>query len=59
MEVWTKLHTQEDINDLIAWLQMAKGTMRQWEKIHKRSLQIGPPKAMAIKDEKLPELKNG
>lgn len=39
VEVWAKLHTVDDVDDMVAWLQMAKGTMRQWEKIHARSAQ--------------------
>lgn len=49
VEIWANLHTQSDVDDLIAWLQMAKGNMRQWEKIHARSSQAS--EAAASKDE--------
>lgn len=34
-KVWVNvvLHTQEEIDDLIAWLELAKATMVKWEEI--------------------------
>jgi hypothetical protein len=30
---WCKCHTADDVEEIIAWLKMAKDNMRAWEKI--------------------------
>jgi hypothetical protein len=32
-KIWVQCHTPEDVEEIIAWLKMAKDNMRAWEKI--------------------------
>ncbi len=36
ISVWAKCHTVEDVEDIIAWLHLAKDMMRKWEKIREK-----------------------
>lgn len=49
VEVWADCHTVEDIDDIIAWLQMAKTVMIKWDKINEKATRKA--KAAAGKDE--------
>ena len=52
ISVWAKCHTVEDVEDIIAWLHLAKDMMRKWEKIRSSRAQAShAPKAAAGKDE--------
>lgn len=52
ISVWAKCHTVEDVDDIIAWLHLAKDMMRKWEKIRsKRAPASHAPKAAAGKNE--------
>jgi hypothetical protein len=48
VKVWAKCHSAEDIDDMIAWLHLAKGLMLKWEKIRARNAEAPrAPKASA------------
>jgi hypothetical protein len=47
--VWVKCQSPEEIDNLIAWLQLAKSVMLKWEKINANASR--PSKATASKDE--------
>lgn len=49
VEVWADCHTVEDIDDIIAWLQMAKTVMIKWDKINGKAARKA--KAAAGKNE--------
>ena len=34
VEMWSTCHLVQDVDDTIAWLQLAKHVMRGWEKIN-------------------------
>lgn len=36
VKVWAKCETTDDLDDLIAWLQLAKTTMMKWDRIRSR-----------------------
>lgn len=37
VEIWSTCHSIEDVNDTIAWLQLAKQVIRGWEKINAKA----------------------
>ena len=37
VSVWTICETKDDCDEMIAWLQLAKANMKQWEKIHAKA----------------------
>lgn len=49
VEIWSTCHSEEDVNDVIAWLGLAKHVIRSWEKIHAKASRS--TKATAGKDE--------
>jgi len=52
ISVWAKCHTVEDVEDMIAWLHLAKDMMRKWEKIRSnRAPASHAPKAAAEQNE--------
>lgn len=36
VEVWVKCATRDDLDDVIAWLELAKQMVGKWQKIRKR-----------------------
>ena len=36
INVWAKCHSVEDVDDIIAWLHLAKTLMKGWDKIEKK-----------------------
>jgi hypothetical protein len=52
VSVWAKCHTVEDVDDIIAWLHLAKDMMRKWEKIRSKHAPASQsPKAAASENE--------
>lgn len=52
IKVWAKCHNAEDVDDIIAWLRLAKDVMIKWEKIRARNAKVSQPtKAPASKNE--------
>lgn len=49
VKVWAKCRTPDDVDQIIAWLHLAKGVMVKWEKINAASSR--PAKAKAGKNE--------
>ncbi len=49
VQVWTVCETQGDCDAMIAWLQLAKANMKQWDKINAKASR--PPKAPTGKNE--------
>lgn len=49
VEMWTTCHSIEDVDDTIAWLQLAKHVIRRWEKINAKASRKA--QAAAGKDE--------
>lgn len=49
VKVWAKCQTQDDVDDIIAWLKLAKGVMATWEKISAKTSRAA--KTAASKDE--------
>lgn len=52
IKVWAKCETPEDVDDIIAWLRLAKDLLIKWEKIRGRHAKAPrAPKTPAGKDE--------
>ena len=49
VEIWSACHSIEDVDDVIAWLGLAKQVMRGWEKINAKAPRKA--EAAASKDE--------
>ena len=49
VSVWAICSTQDDCDALIAWLQLAKSNMKQWDKINAKASRA--PKAPPSKNE--------
>ena len=49
VEMWSTCYSVQDVDDTIAWLNLAKHIMRGWEKINAKASQ--PAQAAASKDE--------
>jgi hypothetical protein len=49
VEIWSTCHSIRDVDDTIAWLNLAKHVMRGWEKINAKASLAA--KAAAGKDE--------
>lgn len=49
VEIWSTCHSVEDVDDTIAWLNLAKHVMRGWEKINAKASRKA--QAAACKDE--------
>ena len=49
VEMWSTCHSVQDVDDTIAWLQLAKHVMRGWEKINAKASRTA--QAAASKDE--------
>ena len=49
VQVWTVCESKDDCDEMIAWLQLAKANMKQWEKIHAKASRA--PKAPPSENE--------
>lgn len=51
-EIWCECRSIEDVDDLMAWLSLAKDMMKKWDKIRSRRAEASrTPKAAASQDE--------
>jgi hypothetical protein len=51
-EIWCECYSVEDVDDLMAWLLLAKDMMKKWKKIRSRRAEASqPPKASASQNE--------
>jgi len=39
LEIWCECHSVEDVDDLMAWLLLAKDMMKKWDRIRSRRAQ--------------------
>jgi hypothetical protein len=52
LQIWCECYSPEDVDDLMAWLLLAKDMMKKWKKIRSRRAEASqPPKAPASQDE--------
>ena len=49
VEIWSTCHSIQDVDDTIAWLNLAKNVMRGWEKINAKASHAA--QAAAIQNE--------